>query len=97
MWAIALDALAAAGEAAVAATAERDLMAGTADALAGPIAEWVIVDLAAGGRGSRSVAGGRSRPRRASEAAELAAAVAGLGVSACPLTTLAMDHGTPLV
>ena len=89
-WTTALDALAAAGEAAVAATGEPDLMAGTADALAGSFADWVIVDLAPSGRGSRSVAGHRSRP-------ELASAVAELPIADCPLTVSAMDQRTPLV
>ncbi len=71
-WTTALDAFAAAGGAAVAATAtataERDLQAGTADALTGRFADWVIVDLAPWGPGSRSVAGSRHEP-------DLAAAV----------------------
>lgn len=94
-WTTALDALAAAGEAAAAATAETDLMSGTADALAGQFADWVIVDLAAGGqrpggRGTRSVAGRWPQP-------ELTAAVAMLPVSGCPLTLSAMRQRTPLV
>jgi GAF domain-containing protein len=90
-WATALDALAAAGGAAVAATAERDLMADTADALAGSFADWVIVDLdAAGQEQSRSVAGRRAQPG-------LATAVAELPVSGCPVTVSAMEQCTPLV
>lgn len=89
-WTTALDALASAGEAAVAATAEADLMAGTADALAGPFADWVIFDLVPGSHGARSVAGRRAQPG-------LASAVAGLPTSDCPLTVSAMDQRTPLV
>jgi len=65
-------------------------MASTADALAGAFADWVIVDLAPAGHGSRSVAGRESRP-------ELATAVAEVEVSDCPLTVCAMDQRTPLV
>ncbi|MGN6794241.1 MAG: GAF domain-containing protein [Streptosporangiaceae bacterium] len=89
-WTTALETLATAGEAAVAATGKRDLMASTADALAGAFADWVIVDLAPAGQGSRSVAGRLSRP-------ELAAAVAQLPIGDCPLTISAMDQRTPLV
>jgi len=89
-WTTALDAFAAAGGAAVAATAERDLQAGTADALSGRFADWVIVDLAPWGPASRSVAGSRDDP-------ELAAAVARLPVHSCPLIVSAMTQRTPLV
>ncbi len=89
-WTTALDAFAAAGGAAVAATAERDLQAGTADALTGSFADWVIVDLAPWGAASRSVAGRRHDP-------ELAAAVARLPVQSCPLIVSAMTQRTPLV
>ncbi|MGN6680588.1 MAG: hypothetical protein ACTHKL_22740 [Streptosporangiaceae bacterium] len=89
-WTTALDALAAAGEAAVAATGQRDLIASTADALAGAFADWVIVDLAPAGHGSRSVACRESLP-------ELATAVAEVEMSDCPLTVCAMDQCTPLV
>jgi len=89
-WTTALDAFAAAGGAAVAATAERDLQAGTADALTGRFADWVIVDLAPWGPGSRSVAGSRHEP-------DLAAAVAKLPVHSCPLIASAMTQRTPLV
>jgi GAF domain-containing protein len=65
-------------------------MAGTADALAGSFADWVIVDLAPAGKGSRLVAGRRSGP-------ELASAVAQLPIADCPLTVSAMDQQTPLV
>jgi GAF domain-containing protein len=89
-WTTALEVLAAAGEAAIAARGERDLMASTADALAGTFADWVIVDLAPVGQGARSVAGRLSRP-------ELASAVAELPLADCPLTISAMDQCTPLV
>jgi len=89
-WTTALDAFAAAGGAAVAATAERDLQAGTADALTGRFADWVIVDLAPWGPASRSVAGRHHDP-------ELAAAVAKLPVHSCPLIVAAMTQRTPLV
>lgn len=89
-WTMALDALAAAGGAAVAATAERDLQAGTAEALTGHFADWVIVDLAPWGPASRSVAGRRHEP-------EFVAAVARLPVRSCPLIVSAMAQRTPLV
>jgi GAF domain-containing protein len=89
-WTTALDALAAAGGAAVAAIGQHDLMAGTANALTGPFADWVIVDLDAPGQESRSVAGRRSQP-------ELASAVAELPAADCPLAASAMDQRTPLV
>jgi GAF domain-containing protein len=65
-------------------------MASTADALAGAFADWVIVDLAPAGRGSRSVACRDSLP-------DLATAVADVEISDCPLTVCAMDQCTPLV
>src|SRR5215813_5015999 len=89
-WTTALDALAAAGEAAVAATVERDLLERTADALTGPFADWVIVDVAAWQEASRWVAG------RGDEA-RLAAAVAGLSADGCPLIVSAMEQRTPIV
>ena len=89
-WTTALDALAAAGAAAVAATAQRDLLAGTADALTGRFADWVIVDVSPSGPASRSVAGSRREP-------ELAAAVAELSVQGSPMIVSAMAQRTPLV
>jgi len=89
-WATALDALAAAGAAAVAATAERGLLAETADALTGRFADWVIVDVSRSGVASRSVASSRPDP-------ELAAAVTELPVQGCPLISSAMEQRTPLV
>src|SRR5262245_53082813 len=89
-WTTALDALAAAGAAAVAATAERGLLAGTANALTGPFADWVIVDVSRSGAASRSVAGSRSEP-------ELETAVAELPVQGCPVIVSAMEQRTPLV
>jgi GAF domain-containing protein len=89
-WTAGLDALAAAGEAAVAATGEPDLMASTAEALADAFADWVIVDLPSARHASRSVAGSRSRP-------DIAAAVAGLEMTDSPVTILAVDRCTPLV
>jgi GAF domain-containing protein len=88
-WTTALDALAAAGEAAVAATDERNLLEGTADALTGHFADWVIVDVSAR-RASRWVAGRGDEPL-------LAAAVAGLSVNGCPMIVSAMEQRTPLV
>jgi GAF domain-containing protein len=89
-WTTALDALAAAGEAAVAATDEQNLLEGTADALTGHFADWVIVDVSARRQASRWVAGRRDEPR-------LAAAVAGLSVNGCPMILSAMEQRTPLV
>ena len=89
-WTTAVDALAAAGAAAVAATAQRDLLAGTADALTRRFADWVIVDMSPPGPASRSVAGSRPEP-------QLAAAVAELSVRGCPMIVSAMAQRTPLV
>jgi GAF domain-containing protein len=89
-WTAGLDALAAAGEAAVAATGEPDLMVSTAEALAGGFADWVIVDLPSARHASRSVAGNQFRP-------DLAAAVAGLELTDSPVTVCAVDRCTPLV
>jgi GAF domain-containing protein len=89
-WTTALDALAAAGGAAVAATAERDLLAATADALTGYFADWVIVDVSAWGQASRSVTGRRHEH-------ELTSAVAELSVHGCPMIVSAMEQRTPLV
>jgi GAF domain-containing protein len=89
-WTTALEAFAAAGSAAVAATAERDLQSATADALSGHFADWVFVDLAPWGPDSRSVAGRRPDP-------ELVAAVANLPVHSCPSIVSAMAQRTPLV
>jgi hypothetical protein len=89
-WTTALDALAAAGEAAVAATGERDLLEGTAHALTGLFADWVIVDVSPWRQASRWVAGRWDEPG-------LATAVAGLSVGRCPMIVSAMDRRTPLV
>jgi GAF domain-containing protein len=89
-WMTALDALAAAGEAAVAATDERNLLEGTADALTWHVADWAIVDVSARRHASRWVAGRGDEPR-------LAAAVAGLSVNGCPMIVSAMEQRTPLV
>jgi GAF domain-containing protein len=89
-WTTAFDAFAAAGGAAAAATAVHDLMAGTAHALAGLFADWVIVDLSASGRPSRSVAARNHQP-------ELASSVARLPLADCPLIVSAMRRCTPLV
>jgi GAF domain-containing protein len=89
-WTAALDAVAAAGAAAAAATAERDLLADTAEALAGRLADWVIVDFAARGPASRTVAGRRHQP-------ELATALAELPARSCPMIVSAMSQRTPLV
>jgi GAF domain-containing protein len=89
-WTAALDAVAAAGAAAAAATAERDLLTDTAEALAGRLADWVIVDFAPWGPASRTVAGRRHQP-------ELATAVAELPARSCPMIVSAMSQRTPLV
>src|SRR5262249_43613939 len=89
-WTAGLDALAAAGEAAVAATGEPDLMESTAEALTGAFADWVIVDLPSPIHASRSVAGRRCRP-------DLAEAVAELEITDSPVTISAVGRCTPLV
>jgi GAF domain-containing protein len=80
----------AAGEAAVAATAERDLLQATADALAGPFADWVIVDVSPWRQASRWVAGRCDEPG-------LATAVAGLSAHGSPGIVSAMEQRTPFV
>ena len=90
VWTTAFDAFAAAGEAAAAATAVHDLLAKTADALAAHFADWVIVDLPAWERPSRSVASREHEP-------ELAARLSLQPLTGCPLIASAMEHGTPLV
>lgn len=90
VWTTAFDAFAAAGEAAAAATAVHDLLAGTADALAAHFADWAIVDLPAWERPARSVASRDHEP-------ELAASLSRQPLTGCPLIASAMEHGTPLV
>lgn len=89
-WTTALDAFAAAGRAAAAATATGDLLAGIAHALAGRFADWVIIDDGARGPASRLVAARRRQP-------VLADALAGLSGQSCPMIASAMSQRTPLV
>ena len=88
-WTIAMDALARASVAAAAATDGEQLPAQTAHALAGPFADWAVVDLA-GAPGRRAVAARRPDPR-------LAALLTAVGRAECPLITSALEHGAPLL
>ena len=88
-WTIAMDALARASVAAAAATAGERLRAQTADALAGPFADWAFVDLG-DGPPWRAVAARRPDPR-------LATVLTAVGWAECPLITSALEHGAPLL
>ena len=88
-WTIAMDALARASVAAAAATAGEQLRAQTADALAGPFADWAFADLG-DGPPWRAVAARRPDPR-------LAALLTAVGRAECPLITSALEHGAPLL
>jgi hypothetical protein len=92
-WTGALDAFAAAGSVAVAAGSERELRAGTAQALVGSFADWAIVDLSPWGPDARSVAGREVGP----EALAVLAPLAGLRAESCPVILSAMTQRTPLV
>jgi hypothetical protein len=84
-----MDALARASVAAAAATAGEQLRAQTADALAGPFADWAFADLG-DGPPWRAVAARRPDPR-------LAALLTAVGRAECPLITSALEHGAPLL
>ena len=88
-WTIAMDALARASVAAAAATAGERLRAQTADALAGPFADWAFVDLG-DGPPWRAVAARRTDPR-------LATVLTAVGWAECPLITSALQHRAPLL
>ena len=88
-WTIAMDALARASVAAAAATAGERLRAQTADALAGPFADWAFVDLG-DGPPRRAVAARRPDPR-------LATVLTAVGWAECPLITSALQHRAPLL
>jgi len=88
-WTIAMDALARASVAAAAATAGEQLPAQTADALAGPFADWAVVDLGDAPR-RRAVAARRPDPR-------LAALLTAVDRAECPLISSAMEHCGPLL
>jgi hypothetical protein len=88
-WTIAMDALARASVAAAAATAGEQLRAQTADALAGPFADWAFVDLG-DGPPWRAVAARRPDPR-------LAPALTAAGRAECPLITSALQYRAPLL
>jgi GAF domain-containing protein len=86
---IALDTLARASNVAAAASAQGELQAQTASALAGPFADWVFVDLF-GCDPTRAVAA--TRPD-----AVLARALTQVALGACPLIRSAVRRRTPLV
>ena len=92
-WTAALDAFAAAGAVAVAAATEKDLSAGTAQALVGGFADWAIVDLAPWGPDARSVAGHESGAPATAALEPLAA----VSARSCPMIVSAMAQRTPLV
>jgi GAF domain-containing protein len=92
-WTIAMDALARASVAAAAATAQHQLRASSAQALAGPFADWVFVDL--DGRTRRPARGRAVAARRPDPV--LAAALAGLRADQCPVIRSAMRSCAPIV
>lgn len=89
-WAIGIDALAKASAVAAAATDEAALREGTARALAGQFADWVLVDLM-GPADTRTVAaGGQADP-------ELLDLVCRVRPADSPLISSAIQRGTPVV
>ena len=89
-WTAALDAFAAAGGVAVAASSRRELRAGVARALVGGFADWAVVDLSPWGPDARSVAGHDAGPLAPP-------ALAAVPAGSCPMIVSAMAQRTPLV
>lgn len=89
-WTIATDALARASLAAAAATCLEELLAGSANSLAGAFADWVFVDL------------GECQPARSVASASradpaLAAQLTGIQAEDCPLISSAMRRRRPVL
>src|SRR5215471_17578929 len=89
-WAVGLDTLARASAVAVSAADELGLRTDLAYAIAGPFADWVIVDVLGGGGSWRAVAARHPDPG-------LAAELLGIRLETCPLIWSAIQRRTPLV
>jgi GAF domain-containing protein len=89
-WAVGLDTLARASAVAVTASDERALRSGLAQAIAGPFADWVFVDVLAAGGACRAVAARYPDPA-------LAGQLLGVRPEACPLIWSAIERRTPVV
>ena len=89
-WALGLDTLARASSVAVTATDERGLWTGLAQAIAGPFADWVFVDMLDAGGAWRAVAARYPDPG-------LAGQLQGIQLETCPLIWSAIQRRTPVV
>src|SRR5215472_13201868 len=89
-WAVGLDTLARASSVAVTATDERGLRTGLAQAIAGPFADWVFVDVLDAGEAWRAVAARYPDPG-------LAGQLLGIRLETCPLIWSAIQRRTPVV
>lgn len=89
-WAVGLDTLARASSVAVTATDERGLRTGLAHAIAGPFADWVLVDLLDADGAWRAVAARHPDPA-------LAGQLRGIRPETCPLIWSAIQRRTPVV
>lgn len=89
-WAVGLDTLARASSVAVTATDERGLRMGLAQAIAGPFADWVFVDVLDAGGSWRAVAARHPDPG-------LAGQLLGIRLETCPLIWSAIQRRTPVV
>jgi GAF domain-containing protein len=89
-WAVGLDTLARASSVAVTATDEPGLRTGLAQAIAGPFADWVFVDVLDAGGAWRAVAARYPDPG-------LVGQLLGIGLEACPLIWSAIQRRTPVV
>jgi len=90
VWAVGLDTLARASSVAVTATDERGLRTGLAQAIAGPFADWVFVDVLDAGEAWRAVAARYPDPG-------LAGQLLGIRLETCPLIWSAIQRRTPVV
>jgi GAF domain-containing protein len=89
-WALGIDTLARASAVAAAATCEADLREGTAWAIAGPFADWVLVDLPSDNTMERSAATPAGDPG-------LLGLLNAMRADACPVIRSAIEQGTPVV
>jgi GAF domain-containing protein len=89
-WAVGLDTLARASSVAVTASDERGLRTGLAQAIAGPFADWVFVDVLDAGGAWRAVAARYPDPG-------LAGQLLGIPLETCPLIWSAIQRRTPVV
>jgi GAF domain-containing protein len=89
-WTVGLDTLAKASSVAVTATDERGLRANLAEAIAGPFADWVFVDVLDADRAWRAVAARYPDPG-------LTGQLLGIPLETCPLIWSAIQRRTPVV